>query len=267
MPLRRIAHRPVGVAVVIVLLITVPVSMPSSAVEEPQGLIIGDAGVGLRGTRYYAPSVPLPNPLQAVVALVVENPNSGFAAEGVQFELTVYGQNDQRIHIERFAVPQVLPLERRGLVANITIMQERLPVSRVEAAAVFIARWVPVRAVPLLEITRVSAQPGFHGDLFDETGWIGAIAGPNATGTLTNPLDAALGQVIIAGIVYDLDGRVAGGSVRFESYWPPRFSDRVSTATLVYGTDIESRGLIGASWGRAEMFAAYPWIDLTPYRR
>jgi hypothetical protein len=258
-----VARRPVSVAAITLALLVLLTLRPLAAQEAPRDLVVAEAGVGLRGVRYQAPTDPLPSILPAVIAVVLTNPNDGFAAEGVRLRLTVAGEDDRTIRDEIVEVPQVLPRERRGLVAETTIPQDRLPVAGAAAQVEAVTRWVAVRAVPLLAVSTEAAYPQFHGDLVGG----GAIALPYAAGILTNPLDAALGEVLLSGIVYDQAGRVVGGALRRVPYLAPAERRPVGSGTLIYGTDIESRTLVGAAWGRAELFAAYPWIDLAPYRR
>src|SRR5215217_6431129 len=146
MPALQVSPRSVAVAAVVLTLLALFASRPASAEgEEPQGLAIEGAGVGLRGARYRAPSDPLPAALPAVVAAVVHNPNVGFAAEGVRVRLTVYDADERAIGGTVFDLPQILPRERRGITGDTSVPRDALPVVRVTAEVEALARWVPVR--------------------------------------------------------------------------------------------------------------------------
>ena len=219
---------------------------PASAVQPadaPLPLLVVGTGFGYRDDRYAPLPTVAPDLMAGTAVAVLENPNPGAAAEGVRVVLRLRDAADVLLGSSEQHLPQVLPGERRALVHAVMLSTAQPRVARVDVEVTELLRWRATRAVPLLTVHDIRVNPFFHADCFICVPPRG-FAMPCADRQLSNPLDAVVGEVLLT------------GATRLAVVLPQQ-RQAVRVSTLIYDR---------LPLGHVELFAAYPWIDLTPYQ-
>src|SRR5262245_51606803 len=135
---------PVGLAIVIagILALTALTLSPNTvteAQESPLPVSVLDFGfVPLEP----APDAATPSDRRRILSAVrVENPNVGLAAEGLRLTVRVLDRDGRRLADARIIVAQLMPAERRNLVATISLGPAASEADAVEAVVIDVLRW------------------------------------------------------------------------------------------------------------------------------
>jgi hypothetical protein len=238
----------------------------------PTAVRVLDAGFAVeRRPVCPGPSVP---PRRVVVALRVENPNERWAAEGFAIQVRLLAADRSPLVETDVPVAQLLPAERRNLVAYVDFEGDPPRGATIEAAAGEPSGWWRVEGVPVPSVTLIGGLrlrsflrlPTFVQGLSaivadcrpSPSGLVTGVTVPLAVATIANPLDQAFGELEVAAGAFDHQGRIISGGKKTVAV------DPLGTVSVqVQLAVVSSFGEIA----RLEVTAAYPWLDLASYER
>ncbi|HID34470.1 MAG TPA: hypothetical protein EYP25_07875 [Anaerolineae bacterium] len=157
---------------------------------------------------------------RAGFGMIIENPNSGYAVENSQYQLTAFATDGTVLVTDEGYINLLLPEQLLGLGGDL-FLGEGMEIDHVEVQ-IKAGEYVESETIPLFTYENATYQPGSYSS--------------KVTGLVVSPYTSDITNLRVSAIAYDENGEIIGGGDTYLDFAPANGKAAVEVSVTVNGT-------------------------------